>query len=168
MKKIFLLVIGASIFLSTTTFAQRTRADGGPFGAGVILGAPTGLVGKYWMAPDRAVDMGLAFFFGDLFLLYADYLVHFPRAFASSDPFVSHLSPYIGIGGMMLFWGSHTNRHYYDSTNSVGLGVRVPLGIEWKPGDPPLGVFVELVPGVGIIPGTFGFVQGGIGIRYYF
>lgn len=121
------------------------------------------------MRSDRAVDMGLTFYFSNLVLIYSDYLFHFPKAFGTSSPFVAQLSPYVGVGGVMLFWsGSYYNRYYYDSPHGFGIGVRFPIGIEWKPSDPPLGVFLELAPGMGIIPGTFGFFQGGIGIRYYF
>lgn len=137
------------------------------FGAGIILGAPSGLVGKYWVQSDRAFDMGLAFYFGDLILVYGDYLFHFPHTFKSSEKFVNQLVPYVGVGAAAIFWTGYPRR-YLDTAGGFGLGVRIPLGIEWRPSDPPLGVFVELAPGVGIIPGTFGFLQGGIGARYYF
>lgn len=77
----------------------------------------------------------------------------------------------MGVGGLLVV----TNRDYNKDdrflgkkSGSVGLGVRVPVGVEWQPGRPPLGVYLELVPGMAIIPKTDAFFQGGIGIRYYF
>ena len=53
-------------------------------------------------------------------------------------------------------------------SGALGLGVRVPFGVEWKVADPPIGVFVEVVPVIAIVPQTTGIFQAGLGIRYYF
>lgn len=149
--------------------ALNAKGGGGPFGAGIVIGAPTGFTGKYFLNPEGAIDFGLAFYFSNLILFYGDYLWHFPGAFGRSSQFVSQLTPYVGVGAVMLLWTAYGVRHYYDhATAGMGLGMRIPLGIEWRPSHPPLGVFIELAPGIGIVPGTFGFFQGGIGIRYYF
>jgi hypothetical protein len=146
-------------------------AHAGQFGLGVVLGEPTGLSAKYWLNSNQAVDFGLAYSFNDFVYIFADYLFHFPHAFGASTEFVSQLNPYVGIGGVFL--GStvsnrNDNRYFTSGGSSAGLGLRLPLGIEWRPARPPLGIFVELVPGIGIIPSTFGFFEGGIGVRYYF
>lgn len=144
---------------------------GGPLGIGIVLGEPTGLSGKYWLTSRHALDFGLGYSFNSFVYVFADYLFHFPGTFGASSQFVAQLNPYIGIGGIFLgsTAGSGSNGRYFTSGgSSAGVGMRLPLGIEWTPGEPPLGIFIELVPGLGIIPSTFGFFEGGIGIRYYF
>ena len=144
---------------------------GGPLGLGIVLGEPTGLSAKYWLTSKHSLDFGLGYSFNSFIFVYADYLFHFPGAFGASSQFVAQLNPYIGIGG--IFMGSTASsgtrgRYFTSDGSSAGVGMRLPLGIEWTPGEPPLGIFIELVPGLGIIPSTFGFVEGGIGVRYYF
>ncbi len=143
-----------------------------PFGLGVILGEPTGITGKYWIDNRTAIDTTFSYSFDDYFLVYADYLYHFPSAFGHSSEFVSRLIPYVGIGGELLIQTENTgnkSRAYFKSDQgSAGFALRIPLGIEWRPAHPPLGVFAEITPGIGVIPATYGFVQGGIGIRFYF
>lgn len=159
-------VAGLSVFFGLCAPLQVvSAASPGTLGLGVIFGEPTGFTGKHWVGGDRAWDGGLAYSFNSHFLIFADHLWHFPRAFSGhrGGPFLQQLTPYLGVGGVFMTGGSSKK---YES--SVALGVRIPLGIEWKPANPPLGVYVEVAPGVGIVPGAFGFVQGGLGVRYYF
>lgn len=150
----------------------RTARDEGTFGLGVVLGEPTGFTAKYWLQNPSAIDFGLAFTFNNFFLIYADYLYHFPGVFGNQTQFISELTPYVG-GGLVLFFVTNNtpgmNLSYFQSNQgSVGLALRIPLGIEWTPSQVPLGVFLEIAPGIGVVPATFGIVQAGIGVRYYF
>ena len=163
------LILGGPNAHSFNSHAGGTALH--PFGLGVEFGEPTGFTGKYWMDTNGAIDGGLSFSVNSFFLVYADYLYHFPSAFGHSTPFVSQLIPYIGIGGVLFIStdNARTSKFYYaDNRDKVGLGVRVPLGIEWLPPTAPIGVFVQLIPGVGILPSSFGIFEGGLGIRYYF
>ena len=151
--------------------STQSQSDDSTTGVGVIFGEPTGFTGKFWLSSDRAVDAGLAFSFSDFVLLYSDYLFHFPGAFGRSNAFLHQLVPYVGLGGEIFISENtaNTNGKYFTSNNSsVDFGVRIPLGIEWKIPRSPVGVFVELVPGLGLLPDTFGFFQGGVGARFYF
>lgn len=147
----------------------RSTHDGS-FGLGLILGEPTGITGKYWLQGPSALDGGIAYSYSDFFLLYLDYLYHFPGAFGNSSEFVSELTPYVGGGGVLFIQtATDTNRAYFNSNQgSAGFGIRIPLGIEWTPEKAPFGVFVEIAPGVGLVPATFGLFQAGIGARFYF
>ena len=141
-------------------------------GLGIIIGEPTGFTPKYWLSPRTAVDFGLTYSFGDYFLIYSDYLYHWLGAIPAKERFFKELSLYIGGGGV-LFVGSSTARadrrgFTNNGVSSIGLGMRIPLGAEWRPKDPPIGVFVELAPGLGIAPAVYAFLQGGIGMRWYF
>jgi len=164
--------LGGSSFAFGKTVTPQSADSLRGFGIGVVVGEPTGLSAKLWLDREKALDFGLAFSFDDYVLLYSDYLFHFPGALGRSSLFVTQLTPYVGIGGVIAF----NNNRYSDKDrtfsergrDSVGVGVRIPLGLEWIPARPPLGVFLELVPGISIIPRTSGFIEGGVGVRYYF
>lgn len=172
MRNLIVVLIFASFVISSSAFgAEKKGAIGG---VGVILGEPTGFVFKHWMDSRQAMDAGLAFSFNSFFQVYGDYLWHFPKTFASvrgAEELTDHLIPYVGLGGELFLSTQSARRDgklFTDSGSSAGFGLRIPLGMEWRPSEPPLGVFVEFTPGVGIVPSTFGFFQGGIGVRYYF
>lgn len=177
MSKPGFLVFALAFFTASVSTAAMTRSAhsnvSGPLGLGIILGDPTGFTGKYWTGPRSALDFGLAFAFGDYFLLYGDYLYHFPGAFGASSEFARGLTPYFGIGGLVAVSTDDRTRHdrrvvFRDTDSSVGLGLRIPVGLEWKAPDVPVGVFGELVPGMSVAPNTDAFLEGGIGARYYF
>lgn len=163
MKKLLL-----ALFVTLLTTAAHARS-GGPFGLGLVIGDPTALTMKYDQSSNDAFDFGLAFNFDKWILVYGDYQYKFAGAFRSAP----QLTPYLGIGAVIV--GSNRSlddtRHYqyFTSTTSskVAMGLRVPLGLEWRP-NAPIGVFIEIAPGVALIPATASFIQGGLGIRYYF
>jgi hypothetical protein len=140
-------------------------------GAGIILGSPTGLTAKTWKDNHVAYDAGLAFSVSDYILVYGDYLFHYPGSIKQGNVFISELIPYIGFGGVFVITNrdrANNDKFYGKKSGSFGAGIRVPLGLEWKPGKPPLGVFGEIVPGISVAPATDILIMGGIGIRYYF
>ena len=164
------MLVGVTTLLVAAPSAPA-RAHNGPFGLGLVLGSPTALSGKYWLNTRAAVDFGLGFGFNDYMLVYADYLYHYPGAFGRKDAFVANLIPYFGVGGIIVLTTSDrrdSDTYLGRRSGSLGLGVRVPFGLEWRPGDPSLGIFVEIAPGISVIPNTQGIIQAGIGIRYYF
>ena len=141
--------------------AQARESVSRSKGLGLILGEPTGLTAKFFTRSDRAIDGGLAFSFDHFVFLYADYLFHFKS--------YSGIRPYAGIGGgLLISSGKSKGKYFNDAQSSVGLGVRIPLGAEWFIPEAPFGIFAEIVPGLGLIPSTYGFFQGGIGARFYF
>lgn len=42
------------------------------------------------------------------------------------------------------------------------------FGVEWFPGHPPFGIFAEIGPTIGIVPGVGGTIDFGTGARYFF
>lgn len=145
---------------------------------GIFFGEPTGFTFKHWLTSETAFDAGLAFSLSDFVIFYGDYLWHFPKAIRVSTrgsedagKFFRQLTPYVGVGGLIFVSDNGTRsqpKYYTQDGSTLALGVRVPLGVEWNPEPSPIRVYVEITPGVGIIPSTFGFLQGGIGARYYF
>ncbi len=144
---------------------------GDEFGFGVIIGAPSAVTAKYMMTPSAAFDVGIAFSVSDYFLIYGDYLYHFVDAFGKGSRFASQLTPYVGVGGIVVVTNStrsDDDKFFGKNSGAFGVGVRIPVGLEWRPSKPTLGIFLEVAPGLSIIPKTTGFFQGGVGARYYF
>lgn len=145
--------------------AVNARADSGslPAGleAGVLFGEPTGLTGKIResLAARTAWDFGLAYSFSHFVRVYGDHLWDFPEALASRpEAFLKQVQPYVGVGGALVFKGAE----------GVAVAVRIPLGLEWLSSETPISFFLEAVPGVGILPSTFSYADGGLGVRYRF
>lgn len=124
-----------------------------------MLGEPTGINLKYWTSYSNALNFGLTYSSGNSLAFLGDWLWHFPGAFTSikHSRFLNELVPYVGLGGLI---SEVTN-------SSAALGIRIPVGVEFLPKHPPLGVFLEIAPGMTLLPGIGGFLQADIGIRYY-
>ncbi len=173
-SQLFLVTLALWAGLASAQSPKRnTTSTGHSLGLGIILGEPSGFTGKVLIQNNHAIDFGVAYSFGDYVLIYADYLFQWPGAFRlkTGEKFFEQLVPYVGVGveALIATSGPGVSRTYWGSRSaSVGAGVRIPLGIEWLPGDPPLGIFLEIAPGIGFIPLTYVFFQGGIGARYYF
>ncbi len=186
MAKIFLALLililaglaNAQESVTTTTDADSTRSNlnkTGDVGIGVILGTPTAFNIKFWNAETLATNLNLSMASGDLAIM-ADALWHFRRTY-SDDPAVDRpavFAPYIGVGLMAVFdttSDSRQDRPLYKRTNNedgVGLGGRVPIGLEFLPEAQRFGIFAELAPGAILSPTYFSFFQAGVGGRYYF
>lgn len=139
------------------------RAEGGPFGAGIILGDPSGLSLKLFLDGRHALDAAVDYSFLDNALyVHADYLLHFDAWVARGAS--RHLFiPYVGIGGKV---GVHEgDKHGH---GEGGLGVRVPLGVAWMPQAVPIDVFLEVVPGLFLLPATDPDLDASLGLRYFF
>ena len=145
-KTIFIVLLG---FLTLAVSAQ----DSG-IGAGIIVGEPTGLSAKTWLSANDAVDAGVAWSITHgWFHIHADYLRH---SFNLIPVEVGQLPLYYGIGARIGFGPD------------VSVGVRVPVGLSYLFEGTPLDVFIEVVPGITILPNTQFDMGGGIGVRYWF
>ncbi len=150
--------------------AYAGPGGGGDFGLGIIIGEPTGLSGKLWLDNSQAVDFLLAFSIDDDYddnirrlLFGADYLFHFD----AFKPRSVELPLYVGIGGKIVFF-DRDNGRFRDDDDDFGLALRIPLGISLLLKSAPLEFFVEIVPGLFILPGTNADLDAGLGARYYF
>lgn len=155
------LLLGLALTSSAPAYAQVP--SGGDFGLGLMLGEPSGLTAKYWFNNVNAVDVHMAFDFTDeAFVIFSDYLFHFDAFKLASGANVD-VPVYIGIGGKLAVNGDDR-----DDDGDVTLGARIPLGVSVLLKKAPLEIFVEIAPGVRIIPSTSGDIDGAIGLRYYF
>lgn len=126
----------------------------GEFGAGVVLGSPTGITGKYWLNDTRALDAGLGF--DSDVLIYGDYLWH--SFTVLPQPAEGKLPLYLGLG-------LQVGDTHHDNTS---LSLRAVGGIAyWLPKNP-IEIFFELVPTFHLADHGGSDLNAGLGLRYYF
>lgn len=154
------------LFLSSgNAYAQTTGV-----GAGVVLGAPTGINMKFWTTNTNAFDVvigwandgawtrfddGYVYYYTQSYLhIHADYLWHNFGAIRTSQ----RLPLYYGVG------------FQFDNGNALptDFGVRGVLGLDWMPYSTPLDVFLEAAPVLYLAPSTGLGVDAGIGVRFFF
>lgn len=124
-------------------------------GIGIIVGEPTGLSGKLWFSGGMAVDAAVAWSFlpKSSLYLHSNLLYHFRVIDTSLGNF---LTPYAGAGvGIKL----------QDTTN---LGLRFPIGISMIFESAPIEIFLEVSPGLGLVPETDLEIGAGLGGRVFF
>jgi len=143
---------------STTSSLSISEADsGGRFGAGVLLGEPTGASLKYWLNDTMAIDGGIGWSFegeNDPHV-HSDVLWHRFDVFPVSE---GRLPLYFGVGARVKFREDRSDR----------FGIRAPVGVSYIFPDKPVDVFVEVAPVLDLAPSTrLGFMAG-IGARYWF
>jgi hypothetical protein len=153
---------------------RLARADAGNFGLGLIVGSPTGLSAKLYLASrGHAIDaaVGLTTIGADGLHVHADYLWH-PFILARESSF--DLAAYVGIGGRVL---DHDRGHGHD--DDFHIGPRAPIGVvfDFLRGDVPLDVFAEVALVLDFVlnddddeghDGVDLDLNAGVGARYYF
>jgi hypothetical protein len=139
--------------------------DKGTLGVGIILGEPTGICARLYLADDQAVQgaVGSAFIGGGL-SVHADYVLH-PWILQDRDSFV--LPVYVGPGARVIQYRGGRGE---DSHLAIGLRGVVGMLFDFK--DVPLDAFLEVA---GVLEYDFkdgaGFgaaLNAGAGVRYYF
>lgn len=143
------------IFFVLGLFGLKVIAQADGFGAGIILGEPTGLSGKLWLTEKTAVDGAIAWSMwdGGALHIHADFLVH---SFNLINVSQGQLPLYFGIGPRIKL------------AHDPWVGVRVPVGLAYLFGSAPLDVFLEIVPILDLIPATEFHFNSAIGVRYFF
>ncbi len=155
------------ILVASPAFAdddESGRAEKGTFGAGLIIGEPTGITAKLYVNDDQALQAAAGFaFVGGGIHMHVDYVFH-PLILQTRDSFV--LLAYIGPGVRLIQYRDGRDNDF------VALGVRGVGGLLFDFKDNPLDAFVEVA---GVI--EFGFaddegfgpaLNAAAGVRYYF
>ena len=132
-------------------------AAGGSNGLGLVFGDPSGITFQHKFSEEQFADLYFAYSWDKEVIFIGDYKFHLPGLFQEKLP----ITPYVGIGA---FFQIEDKKHNDD----VALGVRVPLGIDWKFPNAPVVLFGELVPAMKLISSTDAEFQAGIGGRFYF
>jgi hypothetical protein len=135
-------------------------------GVGLVLGLPTGFSGAWHRegspiffdgAIAWSVDRG-----NSAFLTQASVL--FTLSELTTADWSDILFPiYLGVGPRLSIGSAISNQ-----SRSAYLGVRVPVGMAIYHRNLPLEGFLELAPGIHVIPDTLFFFDIGIGARFYF
>jgi hypothetical protein len=110
------------------------------------------------MGNNTAIDGALAWSFGafgerSAVYLHADYLFH---NFNLIKVEKGQFPVYCGIGVRAML------------ASNVGVGVRVPVGLEYILANAPFDIFLEVVPVLDVVPSTSFWVNAGLGVRYFF
>ncbi|MBI1805172.1 MAG: hypothetical protein HY033_03650 [Ignavibacteriae bacterium] len=126
------------------------------FGAGILIGEPTGFSVKGWVSDNNAIDAGIAWsFYREASIhIHADYLWHSFNVFHTQEK----IPIYYGIGGRI-----RTAKH-----GDAQLGVRVVVGVGYIFRNAPVDLFLEVAPIVDLAPSTELSGNGGIGARFWF
>jgi hypothetical protein len=144
--------------------AQAQRSG---FGAGIMVGDPTGLAWKAWVGGDRALAGGLAWSFVDegYFHVHADLLFHKMDLIPVGK---GQLPLYFGPGLRLRAWGDEDRNDGKGNDGRTDLGVRFPVGLAYLFDGAPVDVFLEVVPTLDLIPRTDFDLDAAIGARYWF
>ena len=182
-RPVALAAIAAALLVSVAGPAAATEVGyARRYGLGLMVGTPTGLSGKAWVAPAGAIDAGIGGYGygarGDCvrdpdgrdvcdrhwrgqraLSLHVDYLWH--------SRIVEHptlqLDWHIGAGPRATFYGGPCDLDCWS------LGARAPVGLDLTFTTPAfLEVFFELAPTLYLLPGPFLALEGGLGVRAYF
>lgn len=151
--------------------ALTAKPQSSGFGAGIILGEPTGISLKGWIGGDRAIDGAIAWSLHEhsYFSIHADYLFHNMELIEVGK---GKMPLYYGPGLRLRTWSGHhywRHGHWYDGDDGrTGLGIRFPVGLAYLPAKAPVDIFLELVPGLDLVPATDFDMNGAIGARYWF
>jgi hypothetical protein len=146
-----------------TNNSQTASMSGGyphRFGAGIILGEPTGASLKYWLNDTLAIDGAVGASFNDddhdsNFYLHSDLLIH---NFDLIPVPQGRLPIYFGAGALVRFRDDEDNQ----------VGIRIPVGVSYLFDNAPIDVFAEIAPAIDVAPDVRGEITGGIGIRFWF
>ena len=160
------MLLGLALMLSIMLKAQSSG-----FGAGIIVGEPTGISLKGWISSDRAIAGGLAWSLrgASYISVHADYLFHNMNLIKLNK---GRLPLYFGPGVRLRSWTGdqywdHGRWNDYDG-GRARLGVRFPVGLDYLPENSPVDVFLEIAPALDLFPSTSFDIGAAIGVRYWF
>lgn len=171
--QLFIALAAAFALTAAAVSAAEARPRGDyktdkELGVGIMLGAPSGLSGKYFLDGGKtALAMGIGSSYEyrdrDYYGTHVHLDIVWHLALLAKNPSFS-LPFYLGAG---LRLHDHDRYDRYDDHTHVG--VRVPFGIAFDLRKAPLDIFLEFVP-------TFDFsnrhdgsyISGAAGLRYYF
>ncbi len=127
------------------------------FGAGLVVGSPSGLSLAWRMPGSTMVQAAVGWSLQENTLsANVDYVFDLTTIQQDSTPDISW-PVYMGAGGRVRM-----------GVDDAGLGARVPVGIRMEPHDLKLDVYMELAPFVMLVPYTDAGLDFNLGVRFYF
>ncbi len=161
-KLIYKIIMGTglTVLFALPAFAQKS--------VGLLIGSPTSINVQFDLPQNRTLETGLAFNMNHSTVFYGDYLFHQPNIF----PRANNIQLIYGLGALVAI--SNDNRSdddwfYAKKSGEVGLAIRAPFTLEWRPAAiSQFGFSFQLAPTLSIFPKMSAGVLGGLGIRFYF
>lgn len=163
-RKIFYVIATLSLMLLSLPKALAQNS------VGLTLGGPTFIHFSQGLDQNTMAEVGLSFEYDHATHIYGDYVKIHNHIF--KNPNLNDVNLFFGLGGVLVITNKdrrENSAYYGEKSGSTGFGVRIPLGLEWRPPKlKELGVHVQLNPVVAIVPRTSLEFMAGIGFRYYF
>ncbi|MBI5059401.1 hypothetical protein HZB60_06435 [candidate division KSB1 bacterium] len=144
------LCAALGLFLVGHLYAADT--DRKEFGAGIVLGEPSGLNGQWYWSNRSAVDVTIAWSWHDWFFTAADYQVY---DYVLDAP--REWRWYYGGGAYLTLPKNE------DGT----IGLRLPLGLKYHWPHSAIDTWVEVAPALQLAPDTQAELQGGLGFTFW-
>jgi hypothetical protein len=135
-----------------------TAAQNKHVGVGFILGEPTGIDAKFWLANEHALEFGAAWSLSgnNEFHIQGDYLFHkFDLIHINTG---DQFPLFFGIGGRMVL---------VENADDV-IGIRFPVGLTYIFANYPFDIFGEIVPILDVAPDSDFDLEAAIGARFWF
>jgi hypothetical protein len=162
------LFVAALVMAGSDQAVAKGAYTGSEIGLGLTLGSPTGFDAKFGLGGGHAIDTTLGVhFLGHDFLgigVEYNYALYGFRAGPTSN------SLYLGAGAILTLLNHHVyhGHHGHDDDASIGLGVKVPFGVDFVFDRAPINLFFEIGPGF-VIASHHGFgllFDVAVGIRF--
>jgi hypothetical protein len=182
MKRVILLSTVLATLLATGSRGAHATEVGSRrnLGLGFAVGTPTSIVGKLFLDPYSAIDVGVGFWSHRGSCYYVDsagrrrgcgwgrfHAVSLNADYLWQDNLArgtAKLDWHIGVGGRIWFFDDD----YYEDDDEIALGARMPIGLDLTFDRPSfLEVFLELAPVLYLVPTDFD-IEAMIGARFYF
>jgi hypothetical protein len=146
-----------SVFALVAALSTAAAAETSTFGAGIIIGEPTGIGIKLHLTSGNALAFGVAWSLDEENELHVqgDYLYHNYDLITVEE---GEMPLYFGIGGRIKI-----NEHKDDN-----VGIRFPVGLDYIFANYPFDIFLELVPILDLAPDTDFDLNGALGGRFWF
>lgn len=148
---VFISIIGLLLFC-----LSLSAQDSG-FGVGVVVGEPTGISVKAWVARNSAIcgAAGWSLTGEKHFNINVDYIFHNFELIKFEK-------------GTLPFYYGFGVRVKTKEDEKTRVGIRIPVGVDYFIPNTPLDIFFELAPILDIIQETEMYLNGGLGIRFFF
>lgn len=144
-----------TVALMTMLVVSSLSAQTPRYGAGVVVGEPTGFSTKIWFGKTVAADAAMAWSFlpRDIIHIHTTLLFHHYDFLAPSS------------GSMPVFYGAGVT---FRASEEIIFGIRAPVGVSYLFESLPVELFAELAPRLDLVPHAALGLNGALGVRYLF
>lgn len=149
-----------NIIITLLLLTSSAAYAGEETGIGLVLGMPSGISARHWIASDRSIEVnaGWSIVSKSRFLLNASYLWNKNDVVELKDETFD-----VFFGG-----GLSVRTKSGNQDGELVFGPRLPVGLSYFFADPKIELFGEAGLNVGIIPSSDIYFDAGLGVRFYF